>query len=212
MTRALVWGASGGIGRALVEALRAEDATVLAASRRPEGLADLTPYVLQGDASDADDVRRVMLEACQVVDEIDLFVYAAGDIAREGVGTMAPEAWARILGANLDGAFLSTHAALPHLAEDAHLIYLGAQSERMRLPGLSAYAAAKAGLEAFAATLAKEERGRRVTVVRPGAVDTPFWEKVPFRLPADAPPPEKVARRILEAHRAGEGGTLDLVA
>ena len=71
-------------------------------------------------------------------------------------------------------AFLATHFSMPLLAQNAHLVYLGAVSERLRLPGLSAYAAAKAGLEAYAEALKKEERKRRITVVRPGAVATPF--------------------------------------
>jgi NAD(P)-dependent dehydrogenase (short-subunit alcohol dehydrogenase family) len=96
------------------------------------------------------------------------------------------------------------------LAEDAHLFYLGAISERLRLPGLSAYAAAKAGLEAFADTLRKEERRRRVTVVRPAAVATSLWDKVPMRLPAHALTPEELASRVLQAYREGHKGTLDV--
>jgi NAD(P)-dependent dehydrogenase (short-subunit alcohol dehydrogenase family) len=96
------------------------------------------------------------------------------------------------------------------LAEDAHLFYLGAISERLRLPGLGAYAAAKAGLEAFADTLRKEERRRKVTVVRPAAVATPLWEKVPMRLPAHAMTAKDLAERIIEAYRDGHKGTLDL--
>jgi hypothetical protein len=49
-----------------------------------------------------------------------------------------------------------------------------------------------------------------VTVVRPGAVATPFWDKVPMRLPKDAATPEKVAGRILQAYVDGQSGTLDL--
>ena len=118
---------------------------------------------------------------------------------------------ATLTDANLTGAFLTTRYSLPLLAPDAHLVYLGAISERLRLPGLSAYAAAKAGLEALAETLAKEERKRRVTVVRPAAVDTPLWEKVPLRLPAGALTADALARQIIEAHQDGHKGTLDIV-
>jgi len=80
----------------------------------------------------------------------------------------------------------------------------------MRLPGLAAYAAAKAGLEAFAEVLRKEERKRRITVVRPSAVDTAIWQKVPFKLPPEAMKPEAVAERILAAYDEGHRGVLDL--
>ena len=89
-------------------------------------------------------------------------------------------------------------------------MFLGAVSERMRLPGLSAYAAAKAGLEAFAEALRKEERKRRVIVVRPGAVNTEFWQKVPFKMPGSALSPEAVAEKVVEAVNAGHQGVLDL--
>jgi short-subunit dehydrogenase len=79
----------------------------------------------------------------------------------------------------------------------------------LRLPGLSAYAAAKAGLEAFAEVVRKETR-RKVSVVRPAAVATRFWEKVPFKLPPHHLQADDIARRILEAYQEGSQGPLDL--
>ncbi len=96
-------------------------------------------------------------------------------------------------------------------AKDSRLpVYIGAYSENLRLPGLSAYAAAKAGLEAFVTALGKEERRRRVTLVRPGAVNTPFWQKMPVRMPRSAAAPEEIAAKILAAHESGQSGALDL--
>ena len=136
-------------------------------------------------------------------------MYAAGDIASLRVNEMSPLDWQRIIQANLTGAFLTTHYSWPLLSKEAHLFYLGAVSERMRLPGLSAYAAAKAGLEAFADVVRKESR-RKVTVVRPGAVDTRFWSKVPFKPPAHHLKPEQVAARIIQAYTEGHQGQLDI--
>ena len=53
--------------------------------------------------------------------------------------------------------------------------------------------------------------GRQVILVRPGAVATSFWDKVPMRLPKNAATPEKVAERIVTAHAEGYEGVLDLV-
>jgi len=50
-----------------------------------------------------------------------------------------------------------------------------------------------------------------VTVVRPGAVKTTFWDKVPMKIPPDAASPEKVALKIIAAYQAGHQGNLDLV-
>jgi NAD(P)-dependent dehydrogenase (short-subunit alcohol dehydrogenase family) len=210
MKTAMIWGAGGGIGRALVTQLTDEEWNVMAISHRSSNLEELTPHVGEADVASPYEVEAAIISASQMVDEIDLWIYAAGDITSTKVADLTPDEWQRITDANLTGAFLTTHYSLPLLASDAHLIYLGAISERLRLPGLAAYAAAKVGLEAFAEALGKEERKRRITVVRPGAVATPFWEKVPLRLPADALSPEAVAQQILEAHLQGQKGILNL--
>lgn len=210
MKTAMVWGANGGIGRALVRALCDEGWRVIAVSRHAEQVGEMTPHSFTADVADDFDVQNAVMSTSYETDAVDLWIYAAGDITAVPVGEMDDDAWRRILDANLTGAYLATYRSLPLLAEDAHLVYLGAVSERLRLPGLAAYAAAKAGLEAFAEALRKEQRKRRVTVVRPAAVDTPLWEKVPMSKPKDAAAPEKVAKRILQAYHEGHKGTLDL--
>ena len=207
---ALIWGAGGGIGRALVEKLSDQGWKTIAISRDSSELISLTDHVIEADVAEPRDVEAAVYAAAMETESVDLWIYAVGDITSAKVGDMDDGSWARILNANLSGAYLATHHSLPLLTEDAHLIYLGAVSERLRLPGLSAYAAAKAGLEAFGEALGKEERKKRVTVVRPGAVATSLWDKVPMKVPADAPTPAKVAGRILEASESGHKGVLDL--
>lgn len=210
MLTALIFGASGGIGRALVERLQGDGWTVGAVSRHPDDLAGLTEFRYTAEVADRFAVQRAVYAAAQELPPVDLWIYAAGDIAASPVADLAPEAWTRLLDANLTGAYLTTQASLPLLTERAHLMYLGAYSEKLRLPGLAAYAAAKAGLEAFAAAFAKEQRKRRVTVVRPGAVDTPLWSKTTLRLPRNAMTPAALAQQIVDAYHAGTEGLLDL--
>ena len=210
MSTAMVGGAGGGIGRALVAKLVEEGWTAWAIARTPGDLERLTPHVFQADVSSVRAVQQAVLAVNESGAQIDLWAYAVGDIEAVTVAEMPPETWQRLLDANLRGAYLAVHYSLPLLAPAAHIFFLGAVSERMRLPRLSAYAAAKAGLEALAESLRKEQRKRRVTVVRPGAVDTPFWEKVPFKLPPHAPPPEHVAKAILTAYGERHKGPLDL--
>ncbi len=211
MPTAMIWGANGGIGRAITAELMKQDWTVISVSRQPDEMEAHASISLEADVTSDFAVQNAVMSASYEVDAVDLWIYAAGDITASRAGEMQDDQWQQIVGANLTGAFTTTHHSLPLLAEDAHLFYLGAVSERLRLPGLSAYAAAKAGLEAFADTLRKEERKKKITVVRPGAVATPFWEKVPLRLPKDAATPEKVAKRIFEAYESGHTGQLDLV-
>lgn len=209
MSNVLIWGASGGIGRALTEAFAGAGHTVVAVARRPEGLESVTPHVLACDVADPDGVASAAAQAGELAGPFDVFVYAVGDILSAKVAEMSPEDWRRILDANLTGVYLAVRASTPYLAPKAHLFLLGAQHERLRLPGLGAYAAAKAGLEALAEVVRKETR-RRVTVVRPGAVSTSLWEKVPFRIPAHALSPQQVAEAVLRAWAEGREGILDL--
>jgi len=210
MAQAMIWGAAGGIGQALTEALLARDWQVAAVARDESALNSAVDQRIEADLADDFSVQNAALTAGYEVPEVNLWIYSAGDIVASPVDEMAGDTWQRIIDANLSGAYRATHYSLPLLAQDAHLFFLGAISERLRLPGLSAYATAKAGLEAFADALRKEQRRRRVSVVRPGAVDTPLWDKVPMRLPKDAASPQKVAQRILEAYDQGHTGLLDL--
>ena len=211
MKNALIWGAAGDIGQAIIDKLNANGWNIVAVSRDSSKLTSPTAHVFDASFDDPTSVEQTVFLISQEVDQIELWIYAAGDIISAKVSQLAPHDWQRIMAANLNGAYYSLHYSLPLLSQNAHIFFLGAVSERLSLPGLSAYAASKAGLEAFAAALGKEERKKRVTVVRPGAVATSFWDKVPLRLPADAASPEKVAQKILDAYELGHKGQLDLI-
>jgi NAD(P)-dependent dehydrogenase (short-subunit alcohol dehydrogenase family) len=209
MKQALIWGASGGIGKALTQKLADEDYTVVAVSRNPEATTTLTPYCIAADFSQPEQIQQAANQARAVSDSMDLFIYASGDIASIKATDMTLDDWNRILTSNLTGAFLAAQASLPLLARTAPMVFIGAVHERLRLPGLSAYAAAKAGLEAFAESLRKETR-RPTLIVRPSAVNTPFWSKVPFSMPKNAAQPDVLAEQIYTALQDGKSGLLDL--
>ncbi|KAA3662001.1 MAG: SDR family NAD(P)-dependent oxidoreductase [Chloroflexi bacterium] len=211
MKNAMIWGAGGGIGHALSKQLMQSEWNVIGISRDSEKIESDVSHAITADVTNEFDVQNAVMSAGYEVDDIQLWIYAVGDIISQKSDALSSTDWQRIIGANLTGAFQTVHHSLPLMADDAHIVFLGAVSERLRLPGLSAYVAAKAGLESFAETLRKEQRKKRVTIVRPGAVATPFWDKVPLRLPKDAASPEKVAHRILEAHESGHSGVLDLL-
>lgn len=207
---ALIWGAAGDIGRAIANRLKADGWQIIAVSRQEDDLGGVADYAAAADVADPFAVQRAVVSIGQEAGEVGLFVYAAGDIAAEPAARMSPQTFRRILDANLVGAYHTYHFSQPLLAADAVLVFIGAVSERMRLPGLSAYAAAKAGLEAFAEALRKEERKRRVIVVRPGAVRTKFWQKVPFKMPGNALAAEQVAEQIVAAINGKHEGPLDI--
>ena len=142
---AIVWGAGGGIGRALVEQLGNDGWTVFGVVRHASDLEMEPAHVLEADVSDPRHVEAAVYAMALETERVDLSIYAVGDITSAKVAEMEPESWNRILAAILTGAYLTTHDSLPLLADDAQLVYVGAVSERLRLPGLSAYAAAKSG-------------------------------------------------------------------
>lgn len=211
MKNALVWGSSGAIGNALLKKLDTEQWTTIGITRDRLKSSNSAKLEYEVKYDDMQIIQEKIYLISQEISEIDLWCYAGGDISYEKVADMEPNNWQRIINANLTNVFSAIHYSLPLLSESAHIFIIGAVSERLRLPGLAAYAASKAGLEAFSETLAKEERKKHITLVRPGAVATPFWDKVPLNLPKDAAAVEKVAGKIYEAYLSGHKGNLDLI-
>ncbi len=210
MKTAIVWGSSGGIGSATVEKLVNENWDVLAISRSSGNFSDGVTEIEINDIGDPEEVKSAVDEYKDSIEKVDLWVYAIGDITTEKVTDTSPEIWDRINGANLKGAFLAARYSIPVLPEKTHMIFIGAVSERTELPGLAAYVSAKAGLESFVEVLRKEERDRAISIIRPGAVDTPFWDKVSFKLPHGAHEPEEIAERILAAYEQKEAGEIEI--
>lgn len=205
----ILWGAAGGIGSDLASHLVEKGWKVLAAGHNTASLTEITPYIYEADVDDSFSVQMAVTGMSQEIEQAALFIYACGDITSRQVAKMTIQTWQQIIAPNLTGAFLTTQHSIPLLAPKAHLFYLGAIHERLRLPGLSAYTAAKAGLEAFAEVVRKETR-MKVSVVRPSAVATDFWQKVPFRLPSHHLTPQQVAEKIWQAYQEGHQGLLDL--
>lgn len=207
---AVIWGASGGIGRALANTLIGRGWQVVAVGRDSSQLPDKAHLSIDiSSIGDSFALQQAVMEAGIEIDRASLFIYAIGDIAAAPVAEMGIEQWQKLMEANLTGAYLAVHHALPLLTEEASIVFLGAIHERLRLPGLAAYAAAKAGLEAFAEALRKEQRKKQVLVIRPAAVDTPLWEKVPMKLPKGAMGAADLAEKILAAIDGGETGIVD---
>jgi NAD(P)-dependent dehydrogenase (short-subunit alcohol dehydrogenase family) len=208
MNIAMIWGAGGDIGRSIKDYLLRKGWNVVALGRHLTQLQGAT-WAFEADFARPAEVREAVYQASQEIDGVNWWIYAAGDILYSPIAEMQPEAWQRIIDANLTGAFLALHYSLPLLSPAAPLYFIGARSERLRLPGISAYAAAKAGLEALA-EVARKELHRQVVVARPGAVRTTFWERVPFKTPANAISPEDLADKIWRAYQQGYEGILDL--
>lgn len=210
MPEALIWGASGGIGGALVRRLKADGWRVFAAARDESRIPSNADVSLHFHASQEYTFREVAMRVGMESSGLDLMVYAAGGMVGARVDEISVGDWTATFDSNLTGALRMVQASQPLLRDDAHVVFIGAYLDHLVLPKFAAYAAAKAGLEALVNILAKEDRRRRYTLVRPGAVDTAFWTTAPIRLPKTAKTPEAVAEAIVERAKSTSGGVLDL--
>jgi NAD(P)-dependent dehydrogenase (short-subunit alcohol dehydrogenase family) len=173
--RALVTGARGGIGRAVVEALGGD----VVGCDLPGTGADV-----EFDQRDPEAVRTAVAAAVERLGGLDAVVANAGVVDTLHRAERFPaEAWASDLEANLTGAFLVTQAAFAALkgSDAPAIVFVSSASAEMGLPGQAAYTASKAGLVGLARTLAAEwgPLGIRVNVVMPGLIGTPKVRALP---------------------------------
>lgn len=178
---ALVTGALGGIGRAIVSALVRDGYVVSACDRvGADGAGTLARRVIEVDLARAEDCEWAVREARE---PLRALVHAAG-ITRDGVTwKLAASDWDEVIAVNLSSAFHLCRAAVPRMREaggGAIVLVSSINGERGKF-GQSAYAASKAGLHGLAKSLAREAGrfGIRVNVVAPGMIRTPMTEGLP---------------------------------
>jgi short-subunit dehydrogenase len=174
--RALVTGATGGIGGAIAEALHSRGATVVLSGRREELLGELRTRlgeraeVVPGDLSERDGPARLGESAGAV----DLLVANAALPASGRVEDFDPEQIDRALDVNLRAPVQLVRALLPGMLERGrgHVVLVSSLSGKVGSPRSAIYSATKFGLRGFAQGLREdvEPRGLGVTVVFPGFV------------------------------------------
>lgn len=210
MRQALIWGASGGIGSALVRNLKGAGWGVYGAARDESRIPAEADLALTFSAGSEYSIQTAVTGVAYDTSELDLVVYAAGGLTASTVSDFAADDWQAVIDANLTGAYLCAKHSLPLLKPEGQMVFIGAYTEKITLPRFAAYAGAKAALETFVSVLAKENRRQKFTLVKVGAVDTPFWQNVPFALPKTALSPDAVAAQLLERVASGVSGVVEL--
>lgn len=183
--KALVTGASRGIGRAIAVALGEEgaDVALLATNAaRLESVAEevralgRAAHVQTVDLRDGDAVKEAIDASKQALGGLDIVVNNAGVTADQLLLRHKEEDWNKVLDVNLTGAFRVAKAAARYLmkSDAGRLINIGSVVGLIGNPGQSSYCAAKAGLIGFSKSLARElaSRGVTVNVVAPGFIET----------------------------------------
>ena len=177
--RALVTGASSGIGKAVALLLAERGAAVAAASRRREAMQDLSSAgnvrLVKADLSVAADRERCLRESVEALGGLDILVHAAGIIGTGTIENTSAQQWDHMMNINLTAIFHLTQLALPSLiAGKGNIVCLSSVAGLRSFPGVLAYAVSKAALDQFTRCTALElaPHGVRINAVNPGVVVT----------------------------------------
>ncbi len=187
---AVITGAASGIGRAIAHTFGRHGAHVVIADIDAEG-AQRTAAELQQDgiqtlAVTMDVTSEAQVEAgfakvLDALEHIDVLVSNAGVQCIAPLEQMQFTDWKRVLAIHLDGAFLTTRAALRHMYRQRRgsIIYMGSVHSKEASPLKAPYVSAKHGLLGLAKVVAKEgaAHGVRANVICPGFVRTALVEQ-----------------------------------
>lgn len=184
--KALVTGASGGIGGAVVSALHRKGATVALSGTRREKLDELVSqlgeraHALPCNLRDRDEVRALPGRAEEAMDGLDILVSNAG-ITRDNIFLrLKDEDWDELLEVNLTAYFQLARAALRGMMRRrwGRIIGITSVVGVIGNAGQANYAAAKAGMIGMTKSLAQEVASRKITVncIAPGMIETAMTE------------------------------------
>jgi NAD(P)-dependent dehydrogenase (short-subunit alcohol dehydrogenase family) len=214
--KAIVTGGASGIGEATARRMAAEGAVVAVLDRDGEGAArvagEIGSRAWSADVMDAAQSGAAIDEAAGWMGGLTALVNNAGVGNLKPLHTYTDKEWRRVVGVSLDGTFVCTRAAVPHLCDSGggSIVNMASVSGVIPTRGEAPYAAAKAGVIALTRSAALEYGpvGIRVNCVSPGfirsgltefAFDNPAWiapleERTPLRR---AGTPDDVAKVIV---------------
>ncbi|MEM5295908.1 3-hydroxybutyrate dehydrogenase [Burkholderia sp. JPY481] len=215
---AVVTGAASGIGKQIALTLSAAGAAVAIADLNQDGANAVAEEIRKGggkaigvamDVTSEDAVNQGIDKVAEEFGSIDILVSNAGIQIVNPIENYSFSDWKKMQAIHVDGAFLTTKAALKHMYKDNRggvVIYMGSVHSHLASPLKSAYVTAKHALLGLSRVLAKEGAAHNVRshVVCPGFVRTPLVDKqIPEQAKEFGISEEEVIKRVML------GGTVD---
>ncbi|HEY9760975.1 MAG TPA: SDR family oxidoreductase [Trichocoleus sp.] len=213
LRRALITGASSGIGRATAIAFAKAGFDVALVSRSSEKLeavlAELAETGVRAkaypvDLANLEEVRSALEAVLADFGPVDVLVNNAGMGYTGPLATTPLADWQQVLGLNLTSVLLCIQAVLPGMRQNGKgtIVNVASIAGKSAFPDWGAYSVSKAGLITLSQILAAEERGHgiRVVTLSPGSVNTPIWDTDTVQADFDRSKmltPEVVAQTLL---------------
>lgn len=184
---AIVTGGSGGIGRTSTERLAADGLAVVVHYAGNKDRADATvativssggrAIAVGGDVADEHAMATLFDTAQQEFGGVDVLVHSAGIMPLSPIAELDLDVFDQVQRTNVRGTFVVDQLAAQRMREGGAIINFSTSVTRLQIPGYGAYAASKGAVEAITLILARELRGRDITVnaVSPGPTATPLF-------------------------------------
>lgn len=184
---AVVTGASRGIGRAIAERLAREGLSVVVNFQSDQAAADETVSAIEAaggqaaafraDVSAAEEVSALFAFANASFGGVDVTVNCAGTMVVKPLADYDLNDFDRMAAVNIRGTFLVSQQAARHVRAGGAIINMSTAAERQAMPGYGPYAMTKGAVEGLTLILAREMRGRDVTVntIAPGPTATDLF-------------------------------------
>lgn len=192
---AIVTGGDSGIGRAVAIAFAREGADVVISYLSEHDDAKETAHFVEkegrravlipGDVSSPQHCRDIVNKTVEELGKVDILVNnAAFQMTHETLEEISDDEWEHTFATNVSAMFHLCKAALPHMGPGSSIIGSSSVNSDMPNPTLAPYAATKAAIANFCASLAQllGERGIRVNSVAPGPIWTPL---IPSTMPEE---------------------------
>ncbi|MDX2471773.1 MAG: SDR family oxidoreductase [SAR324 cluster bacterium] len=188
----LIYGATGGIGRAIAKEAIAHEATPLLLGRDSAKLKDLAQELGLSDkfwcaTHELTEGNTRINSWLEQHAPITLAVHAAGRGVMKPLTKITPKEWEEVIEVNLSSAYHFFNLLWPHKNEKLDMVFFGSASTHQAWAKNCLYGASKAGLAYFCKALQKEiqPKGGRVWLYELGAVDTPYFDNISNHIPKE---------------------------